>query len=80
VWLVSNEYFLLGIIENPPEEVMWGCDLTPLYDETGSRLMSFTAFLPLGMRLAGAPKFTLRGESFPWSWSNCVKIGVSIDH
>lgn len=36
---------------------MWGCDLTPFYDETGSRLMSFTAFLPLGMRLAGAPKF-----------------------
>lgn len=35
---------------------MWGCDLTPLYDETGSRLMSFTAFLPLGMRLSQLPR------------------------
>ncbi|CAL1164535.1 unnamed protein product [Cladocopium goreaui] len=41
----------LPLVDN--SEVMWGCDLTPLYDETGSRLMSFTAFLPLGMRLAG---------------------------
>ena len=37
---------------------MWGCDLTPLYDETGSRLMSFTAFLPLGMQIGSLPRPT----------------------
>ena len=30
---------------------MWGCDLTPLYDPSGGRLLCFTAFLPLGLRL-----------------------------
>ena len=32
-------------------ELMWGSDLTPLYEPTGARLMCFTAFLPLGIRL-----------------------------
>ena len=32
-------------------ELMWGSDLTPLYDDRGGRLMCFTAFLPLGLRL-----------------------------
>ncbi|CAE7244484.1 unnamed protein product [Symbiodinium natans] len=32
-------------------ELMWGSDLTPLYEPSGARLMCFTAFLPLGLRL-----------------------------
>eukprot|EP00434_Breviolum_minutum_P031188 symbB.v1.2.027581.t1/scaffold2840.1/size69153/6 len=44
----------LPLVDN--SEVMWGCDLTPLYDEVGSRLMSFTAFLPMGMQLTSFPR------------------------
>ncbi|CAE8658005.1 unnamed protein product, partial [Polarella glacialis] len=34
---------------------MWGCDVTPLFGG-GERLMAFTAFLPLGLQLAAAPR------------------------
>ena len=35
---------------------MWGCDLTPLFEADGSRLMFFTAFWPLGWRLRTATR------------------------
>lgn len=49
-------FYFLVVSESQPKEVMWGCDLTPLYDEVGSRLMSFTAFLPMGMQLTSFPR------------------------
>lgn len=36
--------------------LMWGSDLTPLFDEEGERLMVFVATLPLGMRIATADR------------------------
>ncbi|CAK9007338.1 unnamed protein product [Durusdinium trenchii] len=44
----------LPLVDNG--EVMWGCDLTPLFEESGDRLMFFTAFLPLGLQLTSAPR------------------------
>ena len=35
---------------------MWGCDLTPLFEADGSRLMFFTAFWPLGWQLQRAAR------------------------
>lgn len=36
--------------------LMWGCDISPLFDSTGDRLMVFTAFLPIGMSLRSVPR------------------------
>ena len=44
-------------------ELMWGSDLTPLYEPTGARLMCFTAFLPLGIRLVEVQRLWLQGEA-----------------
>ena len=54
--LFTCSFYFLVVSESQPKEVMWGCDLTPLYDEVGSRLMSFTAFLPMGMQLTSFPR------------------------
>lgn len=36
--------------------LMWGCDISPLFDTSGDRLMVFTAFLPIGMGLQSVPR------------------------
>lgn len=36
--------------------LMWGCDLTPFFDGDGDNLIAFTAFHPLGMKIAQAPR------------------------
>ena len=51
------KYFLLKARQpGISKEMMWGCDLTPLYEETGGRLMFFTAFLPLGLQFTLSPR------------------------
>merc|ERR1719217_2021631 len=44
----------MGFAQGDPNPSFWGCDLTPLFDDDGSRLMVFVASLPLEFEIGAA--------------------------